>query len=153
MKLTGRMGPLLKGGCPDRSLRVRFLKLSLCNDPNFKNTAAGPPKILAAGLVGLIDTGADFCQIDRSLAERYSLTKVNQIRTATAGGVSQADTFYGQLYFLEIDFRFDAPTMPSNNFVSSGLFFDTILGMGFLSCFDLRIRAKNDMVELELLGR
>ena len=116
-----------------------------------KKTKIGPPKILAAGLVGLIDTGADFCRIDVNVAEKYKLTKTQPILSVTAGGSVSTEVFSGQLYFPAINFTFEANRMPASKFTEGRALFDIILGMDFLSRFDLRVRAKDNIVELELV--
>lgn len=118
----------------------------------WKQNKVGSPKVAEANLVGLIDTGSDFCRIDSSLAKRVGLTKSGEIESYAADGLkTKTDVFYGQLYFPEAQLTFDA-SMPSGPFREAENF-DVILGMDFLRLFYVRILVRADLVDLEFVGQ
>jgi hypothetical protein len=153
MRLQGLFGPLLKASSDQPSLRTPFLKLSLCNDPDYAKTMAGWPPVVASGLVGLIDTGSDLCCVDTALAKRLGLPKGEAINSVAAGNAGVTDTYSAQFYFPEANLVFHAPTMPARSFREAGMLFDIILGMDFLSCFEIRIRAEGNVAEMDYIGR
>jgi hypothetical protein len=144
------LGHSINNALPFPRLRSAYHTLSLANDRQWQ----GPemPSFLATDLVGLIDTGSALCHIDSDLAQRYNLTKTGQVGADTLGGSSIVPVYYAQLCFPEGPLVFAPEGVGSLPLRATGKLCDIILGMEFVSLFDLHLRSKDGIVELEYLG-
>ncbi len=119
-----------------------MLKVGLSNSvyPN-------PIKVLAADILAVIDTGADACYIDSTLAEQHNLEEVGSLYTH-GGGHARLAKAYRALILLDGNIQLDM-IMPSQDFQTAQVPHRFLIGMEALRCFDLSICRAQGRVRLE----
>jgi hypothetical protein len=108
--------------------------------------ARNPPHIVRGGLVALIDTGSDFCRIDRSIAASLpSLKYIKDIPVVSATGSAQEHVFSLQIIVEDIILPVFCVTASLR---SGGSLSDLLFGMDAIRHFDLKVNRSLGRVTL-----
>jgi predicted aspartyl protease len=150
MIMHGRFGPLRADpGVPATSPElfqppIDAVSISDSVDPKAVH-------IVESGLVALIDTGADFCCIDKKLADKYPSLVVFRDHQAQHGATGQSDS---KIYNLQIIFGGVRLQMYASTAAlrSDGMLCDLLLGMEAIRLFDLNINRAEGLVRLIWVG-
>jgi hypothetical protein len=146
MTINGKIKPNTTGtaGTPELFMPMIY-GVSLSD-----STEGNPPHIVRTDLVALIDTGSDFCRIDRVLAASLpSLKYLGEMSVIGATGPAGECVYSLQIIVGDVQLPVFCLTASLR---SSGSLSDLLFGMDAIRHFDLRINRSLEQVSLTWIG-